>query len=45
MRGRGHLNGFFVINADETALAALADIRLALVGVLLDVPPGKYWIF
>src|SRR5699024_6358564 len=40
----GHLNSLFVINTNETTLAALADIRLALFWVLLDIAPSQHGV-
>src|SRR5699024_12561500 len=44
VRGRRHFNGLFVMDTNETTLAALADIRLALCWILLDLAPRQDWV-
>ena len=41
VRGRGNVDGLFIGDADESALAALGDISLALFRVLLDRAPRQ----
>src|SRR5699024_11624246 len=44
VRGRRHFNGLFVIDTNETTLAALADLRLALFWILLGRAPRQHWV-